>query len=124
MTRSVNHQMLTELQITQYTVYIAEHSLILTKNTKIQLISYVPQSNWWVHKGLTDRGLAALLLKKPKYIPPPMSGGYCYTFLRVNFARCLHFPIISVLEFKVVKGFANAIMVFSVRHRSQWVEPP
>ena len=62
MTRSVNHQMLTELQITQYTVYIAEHSLILTKNTKIQLISYVPQSNWWVHKGLTDRGLAALLL--------------------------------------------------------------
>ena len=52
MTRSVNHQMLTELQITQYTVYIAEHSLILTKNTKIQLISYVPQSNWWVHKGL------------------------------------------------------------------------
>ena len=28
MTRSVNHQMLTELQITQYTVYIAEHSLV------------------------------------------------------------------------------------------------
>ena len=85
MTRSVNHQMLTELQITQYTVYIAEHSLILTKNTKIQLISYVPQSNWWVHKGLTDRGLAALLLKKTEIHSPTHEWGLLLYFFKGKF---------------------------------------
>ena len=85
MPRLVNHQMLTELQITQYTVYIAEHSLILTKNTKIQLTSYVPQSNWWVHKGLTDCGLAALLLKKTEIHSPTHEWGLLLYFFKGKF---------------------------------------